>query len=47
MKLRSGDMLAMEYRNGVLQNGVLQNVGLKLQLIGRNEVPRVEREGRG
>lgn len=37
MKCRSGDMLVMDDRNGVL----------KLQIIGRNDVPRVEREGRG
>lgn len=42
MKLRSGDMLVMDDRNGVLQNGVL-----KLQIIGRDDVPRVEKEGRG
>lgn len=42
MKLRSGDMLIMDDRNGVLRNGVL-----KLQIIGRIIVPRVEREGRG
>lgn len=42
MKLKSGDMLIMDDRNGVLQNGVL-----KLQIIGRDLVPRVEREGRG
>lgn len=37
MKLRSGDMLVMDDRNGVL----------KLQIIGRDDVPRVESEGRG
>ena len=41
MKFRSGDMLVMDDRNGVLRNGVL-----KLQIIGRNDVPRVERAGR-
>lgn len=37
MKLKYGDMLAMRAENGTLS----------LQLIGRNDVPRVEREGRG
>lgn len=40
MKLKSGDMLIMDDRNGMLQNGVL-----KLQIIGRDDVPRVESEG--
>lgn len=42
MKFRSGDMLVIDDRNVVMRNGVL-----KLQIIGRNDVPRVEREGRG
>lgn len=37
MKLKSGDMLVMDARNGALS----------LQLIRRDDVPRVEREGRG
>lgn len=37
MKLRSGDMLLMEAGNGEL----------RVQIIGRNDVPRVEKEGRG
>lgn len=37
MKLKHGDMLIMDVENGTL----------KLQVIGRNDVPRVEREGRG
>lgn len=37
MKLRSGDMLIMDYWNDAL----------KLQIIGRDDVPRVEKEGRG
>ena len=37
MKLKYGDMLVMNFENGALS----------LQLIGRNDVPRVEREGRG
>ena len=37
MKLRYGDMLVMHVENGALS----------LQLIGRGDVPRVEREGRG
>jgi hypothetical protein len=37
MKLKSGDMLIMFHQNGVL----------KLQVIGRDDTPRVEREGRG
>lgn len=37
MKLKYGDMLVMHAENGTLP----------LQLIGRNDVPRVEREGRG
>lgn len=37
MKLKQGDMLAMDVRSGTLS----------LQLIGRSDVPRVEREGRG
>jgi predicted secreted protein len=37
MKLKGGDMLVMDARNGTLS----------LQIIGRNDVPRVEREGRG
>lgn len=36
MKLKYGDMLVMDVRNGMLS----------LQLIGRRNVPRVEREGR-
>jgi hypothetical protein len=37
MKLKSGDMLFMDYGSDAL----------KLQIIGRGDVPRVEREGRG
>lgn len=37
MKLKSGDMLVMEVGNNAL----------KLQIIGRDDVPRVESEGRG
>lgn len=37
MKLKYGDMLIMDAGNGAL----------KLQVIGRDDVPRVEREGRG
>ena len=37
MKLKSGDMLIMDERNAML----------KIQIIGRDDVPRVEREGRG
>lgn len=37
MKLRSSDMLIMDYGNNAL----------KLQIIGRDYVPRVEKEGRG
>ena len=37
MKLKYGDMLVMDARNGALS----------LQLIARGDVPRVEREGRG
>lgn len=37
MKLRSGDMLVMDYGYDAL----------KLQIIGRDDVPRVEKEGRG
>lgn len=37
MKLRSGDMLIMDEGNGML----------KLQIIGRDDVPRIEKEGRG
>lgn len=37
MKLRYGDMLIMDIGNGAL----------KLQIIGRDDVPRVEKEGRG
>lgn len=37
MKLKSGDMLLMEAGNNEL----------RIQLIGRDDVPRVEREGRG
>lgn len=36
MKIRSGDMLLMEAENGEL----------RIQIIGRDDVPRVEREGR-
>lgn len=37
MKLKYGDMLVMNVGNGALS----------LQLIGRDDVPRVEKEGRG
>lgn len=37
MKLKYGDMLVMDVRNGALS----------LQIIGRDDVPRVEKEGRG
>ena len=37
MKLKSGDMLVMDVRYGAMT----------LQIIGRNDVPRVEKEGRG
>lgn len=37
MKLRSGGILIMDHGNDAL----------KLQIIGRDDVPRVEREGRG
>lgn len=37
MKLRSGDMLVMDYGYDAL----------KLQIIGRDDVPRIEKEGRG
>lgn len=37
MKLKSGDMLIMDVGNGAM----------RLQIIGRNDVPRVEKEGRG
>lgn len=37
MKLRGGDMLIMDEGDGML----------KLQIIGRDDVPRVEKEGRG
>lgn len=37
MKLRGGDMLVMDHGNAAL----------KLQIIGRDDVSRVEREGRG
>ena len=37
MKLKCGDMLIMDEGNGTL----------KLQIIGRDDVPRVEKEGRG
>lgn len=37
MKLRGGDMLIMDEGNGML----------KLRIIGRDDVPRVEREGYG
>ena len=37
MKLKSGDMLTMNVENGAMT----------LQIIGRGDVPRVEKEGRG
>ena len=37
MKLKSGDMLIMNVENGAMA----------LQIIGRGDVPRVEKEGRG
>lgn len=37
MKLKSGDMLTMNVENGAMT----------LQIIGRNDVPRVEKEGHG
>lgn len=37
MKLKNGDMLVMDIGNGAI----------KLQIIGQDDVPRVEREGRG
>lgn len=37
MKLKCGDMLTMHVENGAMT----------LQIIGRDDVPRVEREGRG
>lgn len=37
MKLKSGDMLVMNVENGAMA----------LQIIGRNDVPHVEKEGRG
>ena len=37
MKLKSGDMLIMNVENGAMT----------LQIIGRDDVPRVEKEGRG